>query len=101
MNELQTNKLNIFFVHVFNQILTWEEQTLKKFENTDLTVRELHVIEAVHVLTESNQNTMANIANFLSISPGSLTTSVGVLVNKGYLERNYTSKGTDVLYILL
>ena len=101
MTQQQSNMLNTFFVHVFNQILAWEEQTLRKIENSDLTVRELHVIEAVSELTASLQNTMATTAKFLSISPGSLTTAVHVLVNKGYLKRSYTKKDRRVVFISL
>lgn len=101
MNDTQRRKLNGFLVQVFNQILAWEEQTLKKTGVTDLSVRELHVIEAAAHLEGSQSNTMANIAKFISVSPGSLTTSVNVLVKKGYLERSYTPKDRRIIFINL
>lgn len=101
MNDMQHKRLNRFFVRIFNQILAWEEQTLRNTGAPDLSVRELHVIEAVSNLAQSGQNTMANVAKFLSVSPGSVTTAVNVLVKKGYLERSYTPKDRRIIFISL
>lgn len=101
MNAEQQIRLNDFFVNIFNQILAWEGQTLKKVGAKNLSIRELHVIEAVSDSVKLGQNTMASIAKHLSISPGALSTSVNGLVNKGYLEREYTSKDRRVIYINL
>ena len=101
MNTEQRLRLNDFFVNVFNQILAWEEQTLKKVGASNLSVRELHVIQAVSDAAKLGQNTMANIAKMLVVSPGALSISVNGLVNKGYLEREYTAKDRRVIYINL
>lgn len=87
MNGKQKEYLNEFFVHVFNQLLSWEEQTFRDMGLVDLTLRELHVIEAVSYLEKSGKNNMASVAKYLSITPGSLTTSVNLLVKKEYLQR--------------
>jgi len=101
LNTEQRLRLNDFFVNVFNQILAWEEQTLKKVGASNLSVRELHVIQAVSDAAKLGQNTMANIAKMLVVSPGALSISVNGLVNKGYLEREYTAKDRRVIYINL
>lgn len=101
MNAEQQMRINDFLVNVFNQILAWEGQTIKKVGVKNLSIRELHVIQAVSDATKLGQNTMANIAKLLAVSPGALSTSVNVLVNKGYLEREYTSKDRRVIYIKL
>ena len=41
MNESQREELNYFFVHVFNQILAYEEQALNGMGARDLSVKEL------------------------------------------------------------
>ncbi len=87
MKEKQLERLNGFFVTAFNEILAWEDQSLRKIGRTDISVREMHIIEAVSMLEKDNLNTMANIAKVLSVSPGSLTTAVNALVKKGYLSR--------------
>lgn len=87
MTAEQERYLNDFFVHVFNKILAWEEQALTKVGASDLSVKELHVLEAVHDQTELGRNTMTSVADALSIRVSSLTTAVNTLVRKGYLER--------------
>lgn len=87
MTEEQQGQLNYFFVHVFNQILACEEQALSGVGAKDLSVKELHVLEAVADLTAQGRNTMTQIADALAIRVSSLTTAVNTLVRKGYLER--------------
>jgi len=99
LTEQQKEKVNDFFVGVFNQILAWEGQTIKKIGVKDLSIRELHVIQAVSDLCKLEKNTMANIAKHISVSPGALSVSVNALVKKGYLERSYTEKDRRVIYI--
>ena len=87
MTNDQRTYLNDFFVHVFNKILVWEERALTQVGARDLSVKELHVLEAVHDLTAQAHNTMTAIAEALSIRVSSLTTAVNTLVRKGYLTR--------------
>ena len=87
MTPGQETYLNDFFVHVFNKILVWEEQALNRSGAHDITVKELHVLEAAHDLARQGKNTMTAIADALSIRVSSLTTAVNTLVRKGYLER--------------
>ncbi len=87
MTDAQRTYLNDFFVHVFNKILAWEEHALSQVGARDLSVKELHVLEAVSDLTALGRNTMTAIADALSIRVSSLTTAVNTLVRKGYLER--------------
>jgi len=97
----QNQKLHNFFVSTFNNLMNQEEAYLRKHCAADLSVREVHVLAAVRILSNDNKNTMANIAKFLTVSPGSLTTAVNTLVNKNYLERSYTPKDRRVVFIHL
>lgn len=87
MTSQQEKTLNDFFVHVFNKILAWEEQALSRVGTQDLSVKELHVLEAVSNLTAQGRSTMTCVADELSIRVSSLTTAVNTLVRKGYLQR--------------
>ena len=81
-------ELNHFLVRVFNEILRVEETSLKKGEFKNLSVREMHVIEAICAANESGAgNRATDIAHALSISAGTLTTAVSLLEKKGYIER--------------
>ena len=87
MTSRQEAILNDFFVHVFNKILAWEEQALARVGAQDLSVKELHVLEAVHRLSLQERSTMTCVAEELSIHVSSLTAAVNTLVRKGYLRR--------------
>ncbi|MEG0597502.1 MAG: MarR family winged helix-turn-helix transcriptional regulator [Oscillospiraceae bacterium] len=81
------NQLNDFLVTVFNDILKTEEQCLAK-DLPDLSLRELHVVEAVCAASEGKgDDRAAAIAAALRVTAGSLTIMVTALEKKGYLER--------------
>ncbi len=100
MTDKEKAMINQFFVRVFNQILSWEEQSFKEMGISEITLRELHVIEAVYSLIEKGENQMSEIAKYLSITPGSLTTAVNCLVKKGYLERESQPNDRRVVKIV-
>ena len=91
MTHKQEKELNHFFVSTFNKILLWEERALNQSGITNLSVKELHILEATAQLTAFGQNTMSNVARQNDITVGALTTAVNTLVKKGYLTR-----GNDV-----
>ncbi|MBQ9736988.1 MAG: MarR family transcriptional regulator [Clostridia bacterium] len=99
MDKNQKTALNTFFVYVFNQILSWEEQSFKEMGISEISLRELHVIEAVYSLKENGKNRMSEIAKYLAITPGSLTTAVNCLVKKGYLSRENLPEDRRVIMI--
>ena len=81
------NRLNEFFITTFNKILNSEERSLQKSELTDISVREIHIIEAVGLSKPYAKNTMSNIASEVGISLGALSTAVNALVRKGYISK--------------
>jgi DNA-binding MarR family transcriptional regulator len=81
-------ELNDFLVNVFNEILRIEENCLRSGEFKNLSVREMHVIEAVCAAQDQGINNRAgDIAQAQGISAGTLTTAVTCLVRKGCIER--------------
>lgn len=81
-------QLNYFLVKVFNEILQIEESCLKIDEFKNLSIREMHVIEAVCTANEEGLNNRASaIAQAQRITAGTLTTAVILLEKKGYLIR--------------
>ena len=84
----QQAQLNGFLVNVFNEILRIEENCLRTGEFKNLTVREMHVIEAVCTAQEQGTNNRASdIAQAQGVSAGTLTTAVTLLEKKGCIER--------------
>ncbi len=100
MTDNKRDELNYLFVRVFNRILSWEEQSFKEMGISEITLRELHVIEAVYSLIESKSNRMTEIAKYLAITPGSLTTAVNCLVKKGFLQREHSEADRRIVYIV-
>lgn len=82
------DQLNAFLVEVFHSILRSEAQDLKALGYKDLSISEMHVIEAVCQLEPAGANSARGIAQLLSITPGTLTTAINVLEKKGYLLRS-------------
>ena len=76
--------VNDYLVSVFNDILTIEESELKKSQFNDLSITEMHTIEAIGMY---KKKTSSEVAKELSITVGTLTVAINNLVKKGYVER--------------
>ena len=72
--------LNELLVQLFNDILQIEEKTLKTGPLSDISVTELHTIEAIGMYSE---RTMSEVAQDLKITVGTLTAAVNKLIKKG------------------
>lgn len=78
------NLINTYLVRLFNQILAIEEKSLTDKGLTNLSMTEVHTIEAIGLYEPC---TMTEVARYLRITLGTLTTSVNRLVKKGYVTR--------------
>lgn len=76
--------INELLVEVFNHILSIESDALRK-QGVSLSMTEVHVLEAIR---NSDVPTMGNVAKRLRVTLGTLTTSVGVLVEKKCVSRH-------------
>ncbi len=99
--EQVKKELNHFLVNAFNEILKTEEVLLagaNEFPN--LSLREIHVIEAVcNAEDDRTENHSTAIAAILRITAGTLTTTVSLLEKKGYLIRKKTEKDKRMVQI--
>lgn len=87
MNDTHA-QLNYFLVKVFNEILRIEEDSLRVGEFQNVSIREMHVIEAVCTANREGVNNRASdIAKVLGISQGTLTAALGPLERKGCIKR--------------
>lgn len=86
-NQDYTRELNRFLVEVFNIILKREEVYLSR-HCADLSLREMHIIEAVcRAVDQGGDNRSSAIAAAQGVTAGTLTVAVNQLEAKGYLER--------------
>lgn len=93
-----TSTLNEVLVKLFREIMTIEEQSLKKGDFKDLTVNDMHVIEAVDIYESKN---MTTVARSLNVTTGTLTISINGLVKKGYVDRIRSETDRRVVLISL
>lgn len=90
--------LNELLVEIFNDILQIEERALKQGVINDLSVTEIHTIEAIGMYTE---RTMSEVAQDLKITVGTLTTAINKLIKKGYVNRRRIEEDRRVVMIEL
>ncbi len=90
--------LNQLLVSLFNDIMTIEEKALiiKEFKNISIT--DMHIIEAIGMGEGHN---MSSVAKSLEITVGTLTIAINNLVKKGYVNRIRSTKDRRVVLISL
>ncbi len=93
-----TSTLNDVLVKLFREITTIEEKSLKTGEYKELTVNDMHVIEAIDTNAPKN---MSSVARALSVTTGTLTISVNGLVKKGYVDRIRSEEDRRVVLVSL
>jgi DNA-binding MarR family transcriptional regulator len=89
--------VNELLVNVFNDILTIEKAALENGPFNDLTITEMHVIEAIGV----TPRTMTEVASQLGITVGTLTTTINRIVKKEYVLRNHAQDDRRFVEITL
>ena len=90
--------LNKLLVQLFNDILHIEENSLKNIDLMDLSMKEIHTIEAVGI---KDAKTMGEIAHDLRITVGTLSAAITKLIKKGYVERKRTEEDRRVVLVSL
>ncbi len=90
--------LNSILVTLFNDILHIEEKALITDEFKNLSVNDMHIIEAVGI---DKPRKMSEISKTLGVTMGTLTTGINGLVKKGYVERKRSEKDRRIVYASL
>lgn len=90
--------INDTLVNLFNEILDIEEKALVSGEYKDISVNDMHVIEAVGIREPRN---MSAVSKDLSVTVGTLTIAINSLVKKGYVKRVRSEEDRRVVLISL
>lgn len=96
MNSVET--VNDILVNLFNEIMDIEERALITSEYKDISVKDMHVIEAVGI---GNPRNMSAVAKSLSVTVGTLTIAMNNLVKKGYVNRVRSEEDRRVVLVSL
>ncbi|MDR1700764.1 MAG: MarR family transcriptional regulator [Lachnoclostridium sp.] len=108
MKSRYYEEVNHFLVKIFNDVLKIEEQHIQNLEYSNLSLREIHILETIGGAEESSGktknmigNSATSIANALYVTPGTLTTAITLLVKKGFVYREKDEKDRRVIRIYL
>ncbi|WP_439425247.1 MarR family winged helix-turn-helix transcriptional regulator [Oenococcus alcoholitolerans] len=84
MDNSKIRRISSMLISVYNEILQVEERYLRKSQFRDISVKEVHTIDAI---TMYDHKTTTAVARQLKLSPGTVTASIDNLVRKGYVVR--------------
>lgn len=91
-------QINSMLVEVYDDVNRIEEFSIKQGVFNDISITEIHTIEAVGLY---GSKTMSEIATALEITMGTLTIAVDKLINKGYMERSRSSTDRRIVNVSL
>ncbi len=77
-------EINTYLVAIFREILDIEEEALRDSKFSDLSLTEMHTIEAIGLY---GTHTSSEVAKKLNITAGTLSVAINSLVKKEYVER--------------
>ena len=96
MNSYET--VNNILVRLFKDILDIEERALITSEYKDISVNDMHIMEAIGIQEKKN---MSTVARAVSVTVGTLTIAINHLVKKGYVERTRSEEDRRVVLVSL
>jgi DNA-binding MarR family transcriptional regulator len=88
--------INQMLVETFNQILVLQEAFINEKIDASVTMNEVHLIEAIERL---GSPTMAQVSQYMMVTPGTLSVSVKRLERKGYVTRRQNKKDRRVFHL--
>ncbi|NLK74502.1 MAG: MarR family transcriptional regulator [Clostridiales bacterium] len=91
-------EINDLLVEIYDDVIRIEEYSIKQGVFSDISITEIHTIEAVGLY---GSKTMSEIAAQLEITMGTLTTAVDKLIKKGYLERSRSEVDRRIVNVSL
>lgn len=90
--------VNDVLVKLFKEIMDIEEKALITSEYKDISVNDMHVIEAIGVQETKN---MSAVARELSVTVGTVTIAINNLVKKGYVKRVRSERDRRIVLVSL
>lgn len=90
--------INNMLVEIYDDVNRIEEYSIKQGAFRDLSITEIHTIEAVGLY---GSKTMSEVSSKLEITMGTLTTAVDKLIKKDYLKRSRSDTDRRIVNISL
>lgn len=93
-------QLNAVIVDTYRSILKVEETILKRSDKIDLSINEMHMLEAVGK-GKNHRRTISELAEELNITLPSVTVAINKLMKKGYVEKVRGEEDGRIVYVSL
>lgn len=93
-------RLNELIVDTFNSIGKMEQQTIRRFTKINLSIREIHLIDAAAKGGDTGR-TISDLATELEITLPSVTVATNKLIKKGYAEKFKSESDGRVVFVKL
>lgn len=91
-------QINKALIKIYNGILWVEEKELCKSTFSDLTIKELHAVDAISMY---DHQTVSQVAKKLHLTPGTMTAMTDRLIRKGYVERKRDETDRRIIRLYL
>ncbi len=95
---MENAKISRLFTELSKSILDAEEKALITDEYADLTMNDIHVIDAIG---EGTSRQSSIVAKSLGVTMGTLTKAIDSLVRKGYVRRDRSQNDKRVVMLSL
>ena len=96
------DELNELLTSVYQSLERMEEQMLLSNQKLDLSIHEIHFLEAVgNVAADSAGKTVSDLAAELGIKPPSVTAAANKLARKGFLTKERNPSDGRVVHLKL
>ena len=93
-------QLNAVIVDTYRSILKVEETILKRSDKIDLSISEIHMLEAVG-RGKDRRRTISELAEEMNITLPSVTVAINKLMKKGYVEKIRGEEDGRIVYVSL
>ena len=91
-------EVNHILVNLFHDIIEVEDKALITEEFKDISINDMHIIEAIGMDVPKN---MSTIAKDVGVTVGTLTIAINNLVKKGYVVRQRGEQDRRVVFLSL
>lgn len=98
MDQSQFEEINGYLVTIFNEVMMIEENALRQSQFSDLSIKEMHTIEAIGL---TGRFSSSEVAEKLGVTVGTLSVSVQKLVKKDYVDRQRLPEDRRVVRLKL
>ena len=101
--DVFSEQLNALLVDAYRSLIEIEEQMVRSASSLDLSINEIHLIEAVGRPGPTGQTgrTISELSGSVGLSLPSVTVAVNKLVEKGYVEKRRSPQDRRVVLVTL